>query len=451
MARLSSLLTWTGAGLVGAVALVNLASAQLLAPANSPSSPGESKSQLAQTPVRTISEETGSLEQQQRLAEAIKLWQRAVDSFGASAGAGAVSKLPADQRTELALALRGLAMLHRLDGDTASAVRAIAQACSFDANHKAAQSFDPSSLSSEIGLNAWRALQTPPLSGDQPKDPVTAARLYQQSGEAFAAEDKFGFAHGAYRRAFNLLFALRGKTHPETVRVSNRLIELAQLSADEFANSSVLEYEAQMYLDPKELVAPKGSKLPSMFVSPDQGTFAFKASAPVLLGKANYQSSFCGVNKEGYGSNLPEEDTLENVVLSKVSTDGVMEVQLRVRDGKNNFTYRFHNVLPAVPTEASLEGNCALPRVTVTYRPTNSNLCVYLHEINQTAQSIAADLVKVTGISVQGIALLSDKKIKLNGEFNARSILHLLSHETMLDLKIIDKTHFEFVGRPKGL
>ena len=57
----------------------------------------------------------------------------------------------------------------------------------------------------------------------------------------------------------------------------------------------------------------------------------------------------------------------DNITYLKPNADGTLELQLLARDGKDNPNYRFSNVRPGATTLASLEGNCALPRVRVSY------------------------------------------------------------------------------------
>lgn len=152
----------------------------------SPAVEAEAKYQVTMPAFDEIRGNVVLLVQQQRLREAIALWQRVVDSYSASASETATS---ADAsrfiKKEHAIALRGRAMLHRLNGDADAALTDLALACSLDAREKLAKLPARSSLTQQLRWNVLQALQSPELIGAQPKAPLAAAMQYQREAESY--------------------------------------------------------------------------------------------------------------------------------------------------------------------------------------------------------------------------------------------------------------------------
>ena len=394
-----------------------------------------------------ISRDVALLVRQQRLPEAIASWQSVVDSFSAPASTVKAAR----ENKEHAITLRARAMLHRLNGDVHAALSDIELACKLDARDDLAKPSGQYNLIERVFDSASGALQTRAQSGNEPEQPLLAARNSEHIGEAFAAYGSFATAEFFYRNAFNLRLKIQGNAHAKTIQTAWRVIELTQMAGVKFTSEErediILDTNVKMDNEPAASIAPEGSKLNSMFVSPRQGELVFTVSEPVLRGQRQYEDSFCG-SENVLGMPFADKNEPDNITYLKPNADGTLELQLLVRDGKDNPNYRFSNVRPGATTLASLEGNCALPRVKVSYTPTHSKLCLNARAINQPLVSIVRDLISVTGISVQGIELLGKEKMSFDAELTAHTILEFVASVAELELEPIDETHFAF--HPKG-
>lgn len=104
-----------------------------------------------------------------------------------------------------------------------------------------------------------------------------------------------------------------------------------------------MDAHLKMDNEPAASIAPEGSKLNSMFVSPRQGALVFTASEPVLRGKRRYEDSFCG-SEDVLGMPFADKNEPDNNTYLKPNADGTLELQLLVRDGKDNPNYRFTSI-----------------------------------------------------------------------------------------------------------
>ncbi len=410
---------------------------------------GESNTLLTQNDIDALTENVASLVQQQHLPEAIELWHRIVDAAAASAGQGGpgLSMPEKSPAIEYAIALRERAMLHRLNGNVEAALIDIEHACSVDARNDLAKPSGQYNLIERVFDSALGALQTRAQSGHEPEQPLLAALNSERIGEAFAAYGTFATAEFFYRNAFNLRLKSQGAAHAKTIQTAWRVIELTQMAGIKFTREErediILDTNVKIDNEPAAGIAPEGSKLKSMVVSPHQGALVFTASEPVLRGQRQYEDSFCG-SEDVLGMPFADENEPDNITYLKPNADGTLELQLLVRDGKDNPNYRFSNVRPGATTLASLEGNCALPRVKVRYSPSHSKLCLNVRQTNQPVVNIVRDLISVTGISVQGIELLGASRVSLNMEIPAHTVLAFVADVAELELETIDETHFAF-------
>ena len=126
---------------------------------------------------------------------------------------------------------------------------------------------------------------------------MLAARNSEHIGEAFAAYGSFATAEFFYRNAFNLRLKNQGNAHAKTIQTAWRVIELTQMAGVKFTSEErediILDTNVKMDNEPAASIAPEGSKLNSMFVSPRQGQLVFTVSEPVLRGQRQYEDSFC--------------------------------------------------------------------------------------------------------------------------------------------------------------
>jgi hypothetical protein len=203
---------------------------------------------------------------------------------------------------------------------------------------------------------------------------------------------------------------------------------------------------------PQRVRDPDAPTLSISASNPHQGLFEFHSEVALLQGTHDLREDVCGLHDDfDWGSLRKDRESgyVDNKVKSlhfEIDRDGLASVKLALADEFGPDIYRFLDVRPGVPTPAAADGDCRRRKVSVTYTPTQSSMCLDVLAVNTPSYAVVQKLIEVTGASIVGAEFMPRKeaRVTLDFEISAKDLLLLLGDVTDLELVENGPGTFEF-------